>query len=511
MEAELEKLDSALGKSRRQIEEIIQKNRERGLNDTDIIATQLDYFDDPEFTGSMRAYVKHSGMRAVDAVRRTVKELCETFESFEDDPYIKGRSADIADAGERLAGNLTNAAGKLPALPPGSIVVAHDLVPSQTAQLDPRWVLGFVTEAGSATNHTAIMARSMGIAAVVACPGILQDALDGESIIVDAREGTVLVRPHPREIEAYDRLWVEEEKARKETARRAWGTLRRQDGEMIRVAANVGTAAEAAIALEQGAQGIGLFRTEFLFLGRDSIPSEDEQFEAYREAAAVFGSDPVTLRTLDAGGDKSIPCLKLEAEENPLLGFRAIRLCLEHRGLFGAQLRAMLRASVYGNLRIMFPMICTVDELTAARNMVREAMAALDERNIPYKKDIAVGMMVETPAAAVEARRFAGEADFFSIGTNDLTQYTLAADRGNPAVRKIYDGTHPAVLSLIRQTIKAAREAGIPCCLCGELAADSRAIPLLADYGLAEFSVSIDALAKTKETILSLKGIQRVG
>jgi phosphotransferase system enzyme I (PtsI) len=510
-EREKEKLTAALEKSRRQIQDILQKMQaaDPGNKNAGIIATQLGYFEDPAYNEDTIALIDGQGLSAVEAVRRMTRELCDTFNSFDDDPYMQGRSSDIADAGKRILNNLTGKITEIPQpLPSGTVIVAHDLIPSQTAQLDQEHVLGMVTETGNITSHTAIMARSMDIAAVVGCPDLMGEARDGDRIIVDAGKGLVLLRPDDAQIETYTGLQAEEEAARNTGETVKYHRIRRSNGREVLVAANIGNLRDARFAKEKGANGIGLFRTEFLFLGRSEMPDEHEQYEAYRQTAELFGKEPVSIRTLDVGGDKMLPYLRLPPEENPFLGMRAIRLCLRNPDIFRVQLRAILRASVYGNLRIMFPMICTREELKEAREILGECMSALTGAGIPFRKDIAVGMMIETPAAAIQAREFAKEVDFFSIGTNDLTQYTLAADRGNPLISGLYDGMNPAVQYLIKYSIEAARSTGIPSCLCGELAGDPRAIPVLAEYGLDEFSVAIDAIAGTKRILLSLDGFK---
>jgi phosphotransferase system enzyme I (PtsI) len=511
-EQEKEKLAAALEMSRRQIQGILQKMRAADPDNKNagIIAAQLGYFEDPTYNEDTNALIDGQSLSAVEAVRRMTRELCDTFNSFEDDPYMRGRASDIADAGKRILNNLTGKTTEIPrSLPPGTVIVARDLIPSQTAQLDQEHLLGIVTETGSVTSHTAIMAHSMGIAAVVGCPDLLEEARDGDCIIVDAGKGLVLLRPDDSQIETYTGLQAGEEAARNIDEAVKYHRIRRNNGREVLVAANIGNLRDAEAAKEKGADGIGLFRTEFLFLGRSEMPDEQEQYEVYRQTAELFGNEPVSVRTLDIGGDKMLPYLRIPPEENPFLGMRAIRLCLRNPDIFRIQLRAVLRASMHGNLRIMFPMICSMEELKAAREILGECMNALAGAGIPFRKDIAVGMMIETPAAAIQAREFAKKVDFFSIGTNDLTQYTLAVDRGNPLVSGLYDGMNPAVQYLIKYSIEAARSTGIPSCLCGELAGDPRAIPILAEYGLDEFSVAIDVIAATKRSLLSLDGYRQ--
>jgi phosphotransferase system enzyme I (PtsI) len=334
----------------------------------------------------------------------------------------------------------------------------------------------------------------------------MEGARDGDRIIVDARNGLVLLKPDDSLVEVYTGIQISEEAFLNSAEAVKHHRILRSDGREVLVVANIGNLREAWFAKENGADGIGLFRTEFLFLGRTEMPGEFEQYEAYRQTAEIFGEEPVTVRTLDAGGDKALPYLRIPPEGNPFLGMRAIRLCLQNPDIFKTQLRAILRASAYGNLRILFPMICSIEELKSTRIILRECMSELDMAGIPYRKNIGVGMMIETPSVAIQVQEFAKEVDFFSIGTNDLTQYTLAVDRGNPLISGLYDGMNPAVQYLIKHTIEAARSGGIPCCMCGELAADPRAIPALAGYGLDEFSVAIDAIAETKARLLSLNG-----
>jgi phosphotransferase system enzyme I (PtsI) len=504
---EQEKLMAALEKSRRQIREILDRTGKRDPNgkNAEIIATQLDYYDDPAYNNDVIVMIKNQGISAAEAVRRVTQELLDTFNSFDDDPYMKERAADIADAGGRLLNNLTGrAVDPLRPLPPDSIVVARDLAPSQTAQLDLDHVLGFVTETGSTTCHTAIIARSIGIAAVVGCSSLVKDANNGDIIIVDAHQGKVLLRPNSGDLERYAAMKVEEDTAMKAREIRSQGRIFRKDGRELKVEANIGNPGEAALAKKRGARGVGLFRTEFLFLSRTDMPNEEEQYRAYRQVAEIFGEDPVIIRTLDAGGDKMLPYLDFPPEENPAMGMRAIRLCLDRRDIFKTQLQAILRASPFGNLRIMFPMISRMEELETAQNILRECMADLDSRKLTYRNNIAVGMMIETPAAAILADDFAVKVDFFSIGTNDLTQYTLAVDRGNPEVSHLYDSGHPAVLALIKATLRAAQKAGISCSMCGELASDLRVLAVLVDYGLEEFSVGINTLASVKDALLAL-------
>jgi phosphotransferase system enzyme I (PtsI) len=503
VEEEKVKLQKALKESKRQIQDILLRVDEKTQ---EILTTQLDFLDDPAFNGDAIALVQQEGMSAAEAIQRQTRELFEMFNSMEDDPYMKERAADIADAGNRIANNITGISTDLPpVLPPNTIVAARDLVPSQTAQLDLAHVLGFVTETGGQTSHTAIMARSLGLAAVVGCPGLMTQVRNGQSIIVNAPAGEVLLNPGNTELEYYQKLAEEQRLVRESEDQVKNQRILNSQGRQIFVTANIGAASEAKTAKERGADGIGLFRTEFLYMGRETVPTEDEQFAAYRDVAEIFGNSPVIIRTLDIGGDKMLPYLPMAAEENPALGLRAIRLSLKNPELFTIQLRAILRASVYGNLKILFPMISSIEELSAAKNLLKQTMDDLKTTGVSFREDTMVGMMIETPAAAVLAAEFVRWVDFFSIGTNDLTQYTLAVDRGNLEVNSLYNSKHPAVLRLIQEVIAAAHQAGIGCYMCGELAGSSEAIPQLAQWGLDEFSVSLDAIASTKAVLLGVE------
>jgi phosphotransferase system enzyme I (PtsI) len=346
----------------------------------------------------------------------------------------------------------------------------------------------------------------MNLAAVAGCKDLLSIVNTGDLLIVDAPNGTVYVNPGEERVKEYQAKI--EKAAREEGARKKIGTVRlvRKDGNRVLAAANIGSPSEAEIALQKGADGIGLFRTEFLFMDRKEMPSEEEQYEAYRKVADLFAKKPVVIRTLDIGGDKPVPYLTIRREENPFLGLRAIRLCLAHEDVFRVQLKALLRAARAGNIYIMFPMISSLKELRADKNILESCKAELVRAGVPFCANLKTGMMVEIPAAALLADDFAAEADFFSIGTNDLTQYTLAVDRGNPDVNPLYDFMHPAVTALVRETIETAHRRGIPCFMCGEMASSPKAIPLLAQYGLDEFSVSIDAIVRTKEMLLQQEG-----
>ena len=505
IEDEATKLNNAIEKSRTQISKIIQMTDDENAA---IISTQLDFLDDPAFNAEAISLIELNGLSAFEAIKNQTKTLYNTFLSYEDDPYLQERSSDIKDVGCRIQSNLLGREQvELSSLAKGTVIVAHDLVPSQTAQLDKNNVSGFIIEIGGKTSHTAIMARSMGIAAVVACAGALTQINDNDRLIIDGTSGVVIVNPaceiEQQYIERIEKLHLyhlsaEEKKHAK---------LMRSNGVPVLVAANIGTPEEASIAKKNGADAIGLFRTEFLYLNRDFLPNENEQFEAYRQVLEIFKDSQVIIRTLDVGGDKSLPYLNLPGEDNPFLGVRAIRLCLQYQEMFIVQLRALLRASIYGNLKIMFPMISCVNEIHQAKKCIDIAKLQLTNDGIPFSDDIEIGIMIELPAAAMIADVLAKEVDFFSIGTNDLTQYSLAVDRGNATLSALYDEMHLGVLRLIKQAVKAAHTEGIFCGMCGELAGNEDAIPLLTQYNLDEYSVGLEDIGLVKMLLLQQNGI----
>jgi len=384
------------------------------------------------------------------------------------------------------------------------IVVAEDLTPSDTARLNRKYVKGFTTNTGGRTSHSAIMARSQEIPAVVGTKSVMAEIKNGDMIIVDGFRGRVIINPPHDIIEEYKHKLAGLNAQMAEWIKLKNERTRTKDGYSVELAANIGTPADVKSALENGAEGIGLFRTEFLYMERDNPPSEGEQFEAYKTVLERMGDKPVVVRTLDIGGDKELSYVKISREMNPFLGFRAIRLCLEMQELFRTQLRALLRASIFGNLKIMFPMIATLDEFRQAKAMLLDEKAKLHAEGIPVADVIEVGMMVETPAAAILADQFAKEVDFFSIGTNDLIQYTLAADRMNERVSYLYQPYNPAILRLISRVIDAAHEKGKWVGMCGEMAGDALAIPVLLGLGLDEFSMSATSILQARSQIKDL-------
>jgi len=501
---EADRLTKALELSRKQIEEIVEKSRGKmDAKNVKIIESHLNFLKDPAFTGEAFNKIKQEAISAEKAVSDITKTLYDTFSSFGDD-YMKERAADIRDVGSRILRNLTGQGKELnfADLPAGTVIFAHDLKPSDTAQLDKERIFAFVTETGGETSHTAILAKALDIPAVVGCRDILAEVRSGDTVIVDGVSGEVLVSPGVDLIKKY-RALENQFKLIKEDEKQTIGKkIRSKDGRRILIAANIGGIKDIEAAVKNGAEGVGLFRTEFLYMDKPSMPTEEEQFRIYRKAAELLDGRPLTIRTLDIGGDKSLPYLAMDKESNPFLGLRAIRLCLKNPDLFQTQLRAILRASAFGNIQIMFPMISCMEELNRAKDVLNTCKLQLEREGVRFCSSIPTGMMIEIPSAALTAEEFAKQVDFFSIGTNDLTQYTLAVDRMNESISDLYNPLHPAVLRLIQMTIAAAHKSGIPCCLCGELASNEQAIPLLMEYGLDEFSVSPGVIAETRSTLL---------
>ena len=454
------------------------------------------------FMQSQMEEVIDAGQCAEAAVDQVCTTYAEMFAGV-DDELMRQRATDVRDIRARMLSILLGVgAVDVSALPEGSVLVAHDLTPSMTVGLKKENVAAILTEVGGRTSHSAILARAMELPAVLGVAKALEQVKDGESVIVDGTEGTVIVAPD--QLTRADYLGRQEalraEKERLEVYR-GKETVD-AEGRRFGLYANIGSPAEAAAAAEAGAEGIGLFRTEFLFMDRTSLPSEVEQYEAYLAVSRAMAGKEVIIRTLDVGGDKAIDYLGMEKEENPFLGHRAIRYCLDRPDLYKVQLRALLRAGAEGrNIKIMLPLVTSLEEVRTARGLLEKCKAELESEGLPYDKDMALGVMVETPAAALIADLLAQECDFFSIGTNDLTQYTMAVDRGNAKVEKLYTTFHPAVLRSIRSVIAAGRAAGIPVGMCGEAAADPRLIPLLLSWGLSEFSVSASAVLATRAQI----------
>jgi phosphotransferase system enzyme I (PtsI) len=467
-----------------------------------IFEAHVELAGDPELASGVEERVRdlESPEAAVLAVG---EEYAEVFAGMEDE-YMVARADDVRDVASQIAAELIGRGAEgLEALETPSVVVARNLAPSDTVRIPRGKALAFVTAEGSKTSHVSIMARSMGIPAVVGVGAALDDVLVARTMAVDGGEGYAIADPNPDTIAAFEARAEEMAAASVALDEYRHVEARTRDGRRIEVSANLGSASEAEDALDWGAEGVGLFRTEFLFMERPELPSEEEQYEAYGAVARTFGARPVIIRTLDVGGDKDLPGVDQPAEENPFLGWRGIRMSLDTPSLFRPQLRSILRAGALGNLKVMFPMISDVEELRAAKAMLAECEREL-EREEAEVGQVEVGIMVETPSAALCARELAAEVSFFSIGTNDLVQYTLAADRGNERLRRLQDADHPAVLELIRITCEAAREEGIWVGVCGEAAGDPALIPRLLELGVTELSMSAPSIPRAKKLISEL-------
>jgi phosphotransferase system enzyme I (PtsI) len=467
-----------------------------------IFEAHVELAGDPELASGVEERVRdlESPEAAVLAVG---EEYAEVFAGMEDE-YMVARADDVRDVASQIAAELIGRGAEgLEALETPSVVVARNLAPSDTVRIPRGKALAFVTAEGSKTSHVSIMARSMGIPAVVGVGAALDDVLVARTMAVDGGEGYAIADPNPDTIAAFEARAEEMAAASVALDEYRHVEARTRDGRRIEVSANLGSASEAEDALDWGAEGVGLFRTEFLFMERPELPSEEEQYEAYGAVARTFGARPVIIRTLDVGGDKDLPGVDQPAEENPFLGWRGIRMSLDTPSLFRPQLRSILRAGALGNLKVMFPMISDVEELRAAKAMLAKCEREL-EREEAEVGQVEVGIMVETPSAALCARELAAEVSFFSIGTNDLVQYTLAADRGNERLRRLQDADHPAVLELIRITCEAAREEGIWVGVCGEAAGDPALIPRLLELGVTELSMSAPSIPRAKKLISEL-------
>lgn len=473
-----------------------------GEKEAEIMNGHLMLLADPMLTGEIEEAIKRDGICSEYAIETTCTTYADMFASM-DDELMQQRATDMRDIKTRMQQVLQGIKPvDIASLPEGSIIVAKDLTPSMTAGINPANVTGIVTELGGKTSHSAILARALEIPAVVAVNNVLDHIKDGDSVVLDGSEGMVIVNPTDTEMEIYVAKRNAFLQEKKELERYIGMPTITKDGEHIELVANIGNPDDVAKVLQYDGEGVGLFRTEFLFMDRTSMPTEEEQFEAYKKVAVGLSGKPVIIRTLDIGGDKEIPYMGLAKDENPFLGYRAIRLCLDRKDdIYRPQLRALLRASHFGQIKIMIPMITCLDEIREAKALIEEIKAELDAEGIAYNKDIQVGIMVETAAASLMADVFAKEVDFFSIGTNDLTQYTMSVDRGNEKISYLYSTFNPAVLRSIRNIITCAREAGIMVGMCGEAASDPMMIPLLLAFGLNEFSMSASAILKSRKMI----------
>ncbi|MFK3330447.1 phosphoenolpyruvate--protein phosphotransferase [Staphylococcus aureus] len=505
VEGEVAKFNSAIEASKVELTKI-RNNAEvqLGADKAAIFDAHLLVLDDPELIQPIQDKIKNENANAATALTDVTTQFVTIFESM-DNEYMKERAADIRDVSKRVLSHILGVELPNPSMIDESVViVGNDLTPSDTAQLNKEFVQGFATNIGGRTSHSAIMSRSLEIPAIVGTKSITQEVKQGDMIIVDGLNGDVIVNPTEDELIAYQDKRERYFADKKELQKLRDADTVTVDGVHAELAANIGTPNDLPGVIENGAQGIGLYRTEFLYMGRDQMPTEEEQFEAYKEVLEAMGGKRVVVRTLDIGGDKELSYLNLPEEMNPFLGYRAIRLCLAQQDIFRLQLRALLRASVYGKLNIMFPMVATINEFREAKAILLEEKENLKNEGHDISDDIELGIMVEIPATAALADVFAKEVDFFSIGTNDLIQYTLAADRMSERVSYLYQPYNPSILRLVKQVIEASHKEGKWTGMCGEMAGDETAIPLLLGLGLDEFSMSATSILKARRQINGL-------
>jgi len=503
IEAAIEQFDTAITSAVNEIEAIKVNSPDLSDNDLAILETQIELLNDPEIRESVVEKIASEHKNMGDALLETIAGFVQVFESMED-AYMRARAADIQDIGDRVWKNISNSetVNQL-TFKPDTIIIAEDLSPSDTITMDITKVVGFATQAGSQTSHAAIIAKAKGIPAIVGCGADLIDIKNDDVIILDAITGEAFINPNQQILDeylikrnAYQRYAVELKALHDVPAITT-------DGLQITLTANISGAADLADVFNNGGEGVGLLRTELLFMNRDTFPSEDEQFEFYKNTALQAKGKPVIVRTIDIGGDKHLPYFNLPAELNPFLGYRAIRICLDRKDLFITQLKAILRASVFGDFKIMFPMISNIREVRAAKSILEEAKEELRKEGLPFKAGVKVGIMVEIPSAAITADLLAREVDFFSIGTNDLCQYTLAVDRMNEKISHLYDPFNPAVLRLISFVIEQGAKQNIHVGMCGEMASDPMATLLLMGMGLKEFSMSATSIPVIKSIIIN--------
>lgn len=506
VEAEVTRFKGALDKTMKDTEALAADLATRvGEKEAEILQGHLMLLMDPALTGEIENTIKGESICSEFAVEMVCTMYANVFAGM-DDELMQQRATDMRDIKTRMQRVLLNVESvDIASLPEGSILVAKDLTPSMTAGINPKNVAGIVTELGGKTSHSAILARALEIPAVVAVSDFLKQVKNGDAVVLDGDTGIVYVNPDAgitAEYSAKRDAFLAEKKELEQYIGKPTVT---KDGVTVELVANIGKPKDVEKVLQYDGEGVGLFRTEFLFMDRNSMPTEDEQFEAYKKVAEALAGKPVIIRTLDIGGDKEIPYMGLEKDENPFLGYRAIRLCLDRKeDIYKPQLRALLRASAYGNIKIMIPLVTCIDEYREAKMLIDELKLELDRQGIAYNKDIQVGIMVETAAASLIADIFAKEVDFFSIGTNDLTQYTMSVDRGNDKISYLYSTFNPAVLRSIKRIITCAREEGIMVGMCGEAASDPMMIPLLLAFGLNEFSMSASAILYSRKLITSL-------
>ena len=505
IEKELEKLRIALETVIKETEEtILRLEKESNKEQVEIMRAYLMILQDETLLEKAKTIIKEEKLNSVYATQKALDEIIANFRNL-DNEYLAERSKDIEDIKIRIIRKLLNKQEeKIEKLESETIIITKELTTSDISKINLKNVVGIISEIGGANSHVSIIARNKQIPMIIRISNIEEKIKNGDIIIINGETGEILINPTIEQMEKYKEKQSADKKEKTMLEEYINKQAKTKDGYKVEISCNIGNQKDLKEVLEVGADGIGLFRTEFLFMDSNEMPTEDEQFESYKKVAEEMKNKLSIIRTLDVGGDKNIPYLNLEKEENPFLGYRAIRLCLDKVGMFKMQLRAILRASNYGNLAIMFPMISKIEELKLAIEILEECKKELELKNIPYNKKIKVGMMVEIPAVAIMADTFAKECDFFSIGTNDLIQYTLAAERGNSKIANIYTKNHPAVIKLIKSVIDAAHRNGIFCGMCGEAASNIHYIPLLIGLGLDEFSMNASNILESKKIITNL-------
>lgn len=500
--SEIERFKSALTLAQGQLENIKEvASKTLGEKEAEIFEAHLLILQDPEFIGAIEMQINSEGVNSEFALQETINMFVSIFEGMGNE-YMIERAADVKDVGGRIMNILTGAkTSSIAEINEQCIIVTKDLTPSDTAQINKERVLGFITGIGGRTSHSAIMARTLDIPAVVGVGAPIDVIKEGDILIINGDNGEIIINPEEEVMESYKKIQEEILEQKKKLLTLKDSETITIDGRKVELAGNIGNPENAKEVLNIGGEGVGLFRTEFLYMDNSSLPTEEEQFKAYKEALENMEGKPVIIRTLDIGGDKKLSYLPLEEEMNPFLGYRALRLCLNEKEIFKTQLRALLRASVFGNLKIMFPMVSSVQEIREAKAVLEEVKNQLIEEGIGCSENIEIGIMIEIPSAALISDLLAKEVDFFSIGTNDLIQYTIAVDRMNEKVSYLYDPLHPAVLRLIKLVIDNAHRAGKWVGMCGEMAGDLRAIPILIGMGLDEFSMNAPSILKARKLI----------
>lgn len=504
--AEYARVKKAFQDSIEELTQIKENAKDRlGEEELGVFDAHIAILSDPEMLGQIKDNIENNHTGAEEAVDKVTTAFADMLAAMTDNAYMQERAADVKDVAKRamshlLGKQLLNIAG----INSPVVIVAHEITPSDTSQMDAKFVKGIVTDLGGRTSHAAIMSRTLRIPAIVGSNEITTSVEHGQMMIVDGLNGDAIIDPSDDQVKEYEAKAEAFEAERAEWAKLVDAPSVSKDGKEFEIAANIGTPDDTEDAVKQGADGVGLFRSEFLYMDNDHMPSEDEQFEAYKKAVVGMNGKPVVVRTMDIGGDKPLDYMPLPKEENPFLGYRAIRICLDRPELFKTQLRALVRASEFGPVSIMFPMIATVAELRQAKAIFEEAKAEVQKDHPGLGDDVKIGMMIEIPLAALNATQLAKEVDFFSIGTNDLIQYSFAADRGNEAVSYLYQPLNPAFLSLVKHVITSAHENGAKAAMCGEMAGDEMALPLLMGMGLDEYSMSATSILRTRSMMKKL-------